>query len=174
QLLTVPDFLMLPPMETAPNEQLFQLCFGFIPAICLNTVERLSGADQLASGPKDVAEIARATKSNADALYRVIRAVSIFGVFKELDGRRFEQTPASDLLRSDHPQSLRPFALFFPDPLHFRCYSNLMHSVMTGETTGKVTVGKELFEYLKGHPEDSATFNAAMVNLTHMFIPAVL
>src|SRR6185369_9765524 len=32
----------------------------------------------------------------------------------------------------------------------------------------------ELFEYLKGHPEDSATFNAAMVNLTHMFIPAVL
>jgi hypothetical protein len=69
---------------------------------------------------------------------------------------------------------MRPFVLFFPDPLHFRCYSNLMHSVKTGETTGKVTLGQELFDYLKGHPEDSATFNAAMVNLTQMFIPAIL
>jgi hypothetical protein len=32
----------------------------------------------------------------------------------------------------------------------------------------------ELFEYLKGAPEVSGIFNAAMVNLTHMFIPAVL
>jgi hypothetical protein len=49
-----------------------------------------------------------------------------------------------------------------------------MHSVKTGETTGKVTVGMELFDYLKGHPEDSETFNAAMVNMTEMFVPAVL
>jgi len=103
-----------------------------------------------------------------------MRAVSVFGVFKELEEKRFEQTPASDFLRSDHPQSLRPFVLFFPDPLHFRFYSNLMHSVRTGETTGKVTVGTELFDYLKNHPEDSETFNAAMVNMTHMFVPAVL
>jgi hypothetical protein len=49
-----------------------------------------------------------------------------------------------------------------------------MHSVKTGETTGKVTLGKELFEYLREAPDDSETFNAAMVNLTQMFIPAVL
>lgn len=160
--------------EPAPSEQLFQLCMGFIPAICLNVVAKLSVADHLDKGPRSVADLARAVNANEDALCRVMRAVSIFGVFKEVDARRFEQTPASDLLRSDHPQSLRPFVSFFPDPLHFRFYSNLMHSVKTGETTGKVTVGTELFDYLKGHPEDSETFNAAMVNMTEIFVPAVL
>jgi hypothetical protein len=160
--------------QPGPADQIFQLCLGFIPAICLNVVAKLSVAEQLVVGPKSVAELARVASVNEDALCRVMRAVSVFGIFKELDGRRFEQTPASDMLRAEHPQSLRPFVLFFPDPLHFRLYSNLMHSVKTGETTGKVTVGMELFEYLKGAPEDSATFNAAMVNLTHIFIPAVL
>jgi len=158
----------------APADQVFQLCLGFIPAICLNVVAKLSVAEQLALGPKSVADLARVANVNEDALCRVMRAVSIFGIFKEVEDRRFEQTPASDVLRAEHPQSLRPFVLFFPDPLHFRFYSNLMHSVKTGETTGKVTLGMELFEYLKGAPEDSATFNAAMVNITQIFLPAVL
>jgi hypothetical protein len=160
--------------EPEPLEQLFQICLGFIPAICLNVVAKLAVADFLANGPQSVADLARATNCNEDALGRIMRAVSAFGVFKELDAKRFEQTPASDLLRSDHPKSLRPFVSFFPDPLHFRFYSNLMHSARTGETTGNITVGMELFDYLKGHPEDSEIFNAAMVNMTQMFVPAVI
>jgi len=160
--------------QPAPAEQIFQLCMGFIPAICLNVVAKLSIAEQLVQGPKPVGDLARVAKVDEDALCRVMRAISIFGVFKESAERRFEQTPASDMLRADHPQSLRPFVVFFPDPLHFRFYSNLMHSVKTGETAGKATVGMELFEYLKGEPETSSIFNAAMVNMTHMFIPAVL
>lgn len=160
--------------EPTPQEQMFQLCLGFIPAISLNVVAKLGVADQLAKGPRSIAELARVTNVSEDSLYRVMRALSTFGVFSELQERQFQQTAASDVLRADHPQSLRPFVLFFPDPLHFRCYSNLMHSVKTGETTGKVTLGKELFEYLREAPEDSELLNAAMVNLTHMFIPAVL
>ena len=160
--------------EPSPGEQIFQISMGFIPAICLNVVARLSVADHLAQGPRNVGELARATNSNEDALYRVMRALSNFGIFKELDGRQFAQTPGSDVLRTDHPRSLRPFVVFLPDPLHFRCYANLMHSVKTGEPTGKVTFGKDIFEFLEEHPEESAIFNAAMVNMTHMFIPAVL
>jgi O-methyltransferase domain len=160
--------------EPKPHEQLFQLCLGYLAPICLNVVTHLSVADEIAHGPKHVDEIARATSVNSDALYRVLRAVSTVGVFQEVEPRRFAQTPMSDLLRRDHPQSVRPFVLFFPDPLHFRCYSNLMHSVRTGETTAKPTLGKELFEYLREHPEESEIFNAAMVNVTQMFIPPVL
>jgi hypothetical protein len=160
--------------QPSPSEQLFQLCFGFMPAICLNTVAQLSVSEQLAQGPRHVNDIASACHANADALYRVMRAVATVGIFSEIEPGKFAQTPMSDLLRQDHPQSLRPFTLFFPDPLHFRCYSNLMHSVKTGETTAKPTVGVELFDFLKDHPKESAIFNAAMVNLTQIFIPAVL
>jgi hypothetical protein len=142
--------------------------------MCVNVIARLSIADHVAAEPAGIGDLARTTRTNEDALYRVMRAASSCGVFKELEGRRFVHTPISEFLRSDHPQSLRPFVVFFPDPLHYRSYANLMHSVKTGETTGKVTVGKELFEYLKDHPEESAIFNAAMVNLTHMFVPAIL
>jgi len=157
-----------------PAEQLFQLALGYIPAMSINVIAKLSVADQLAGGPKTVAEIAGVCKGKADALYRLMRAVATVGVFRETDPGRFEQTPMSDLLRTDHPQSIRDFMVFFPDPLHFRCYANLMHCVKTGETAGKPTVGKELFEYLADHPEDSAIFNAGMVNITRLFVPAVL
>ena len=160
--------------QPSPSDQLFQLCLGFIPAICLNVVARLSIAEQLAQGPRHVNEIAAASQANADALYRVMRAVVTVGIFTEVENRKFAQTPMSDLLRGDHSRSLRPFVLFFPDPLHFRTYANLMHSVKTGETAAKAAFGMELFEFLKDHPEESAIFNAAMVNLTLAFIPAVL
>ena len=162
------------PNESAAAEQLFQLALGFIPAISVNVVAKLSIAEQLSAGPRTAEELARVCNVNPDGLYRLMRAVASVGVFRELEHGRFEQTPISDLLRADHPQTLRPFVMFFPDPLHFRCYANLMHSVQTGQSSVKPTLGKELFEYLADHPEDSAIFNAAMVNLTHMFIPAVL
>jgi hypothetical protein len=155
-------------------EQLFQIALGYIPAMSVNVVATLSIPDELADGPKSVEEIAHARGVNADALYRIMRAVSTAGVFRELEGRRFEQTTMSDMLRTDHPRSLRPFMVFFPDPIHFRCYANLMHAIKTGEPTVKPTFGKDLFPYLAENPEASAIFNAGMVNVTQMFIPAIL
>ena len=89
--------------QPEPIEQLFQLCLGFIAPICLNVVAQLSVAEQLADGPRHVDEIAKTCKVNADALHRVMRAVSTAGVFSEVAPRRFAQTPSSDLLRRDHP-----------------------------------------------------------------------
>lgn len=162
------------PNPTAIAEQLMQLSFGYMPAICLNIVTKLGIPDQLANGARSSKDLAHAVGANADALYRVMRALSTMGVFQEVDGKAFIQTPASDMLRSDHPQSLKAIVSFIPDPLHFHCYANLMHSVKTGETTPEPTFGKPIFEYLRNDPEEAAIFNAAMVNLTQMFIPGIL
>lgn len=162
------------PNEAALTQQLLQLTIGYMPAMCLNIVAKLGVADLLTRGPENVQEIARATQTNEDALYRVLRALSTTGVFQELEGRKFAQTPASDLLRADHPHSLRAAVVFLPDPMHFHSYANLMHSVKTGEPTAVPTFGKPLFEYLQNDPEESEVFNAAMVNGTQVMIPAVL
>jgi len=71
--------------QPSPAEQIFQLCMGYLPAMCLNVVARLSVAEQLAAGPKHVDQIAAACKSNADALYRVMRAVCTVGAFSEVE-----------------------------------------------------------------------------------------
>jgi hypothetical protein len=44
------------PNESAAAEQLFQLAMGFIPAISVNVVAKLSIAEQLAAGPKTAEE----------------------------------------------------------------------------------------------------------------------
>jgi len=165
--------------ESNPNapsvvEHMLQLTIGYMPAICINIVAKLGIADQLANGARSAAVLAKATNTNEDALYRVLRALSTVGVFSDIGSRQFAQTPASDMLRSDHPQSLRAIAAFLTDPLHFRCYSNLMHSVKTGETTAGPTLGKPLFEYLAENPEESEVFNDAMVNGTQVVIPPLL
>ena len=60
--------------QPEPADQVFELCLGFIPAICLNVVAKLSIADQLAQGPKSVTDLARVAHVNEDALCRAMRA----------------------------------------------------------------------------------------------------
>jgi hypothetical protein len=158
----------------AAAEHLLQIGLGYMPAMCLNIVTKLGVVDQLVNGPKPANDIAAAVGANADALYRVMRALSSVGIFHETAGRAFALTPASELLKSDHPSSMKSFVTFIADPMHFRCYANLMHSVKTGETTSEPTFGKPIFEYLQSDPDEAKVFNAAMVNLTQMFIPAIL
>jgi hypothetical protein len=60
------------------------------------------------------------------------------------------------------------------DPLHFRTFAELMHSVQTGETTFDHVHGQPSFEYLRDHPEESQIFNLAMTSISGMTVPAVL
>jgi hypothetical protein len=61
-----------------------------------------------------------------------------------------------------------------PDPFHFRCNADFLHSVRTGEPAVQAAFGKPLFQYVRDDAEESAVFNAAMATITGLFIPAVL
>src|SRR5688500_17005130 len=89
----------------AVAEQVLQVSFGYMPAICLDSVTKLGVPDQLAKGGRPVKELAQAVGANEDALYRVMRALTTIGMFEETTGQVFSLTPASDMLRGDHPQS---------------------------------------------------------------------
>ena len=119
-------------MTTAPDpaQQILQIATGYMASTALYAAITLNVADHLAGGPKDVAELARTTGANEDALYRVLRLLTSVGVFEETGPRRFALTPAAELLRKDVPGSLRGIAVFLPDPLHLRVYANVMESMM--------------------------------------------
>ena len=46
-------------------------------------------ADLLADGPRSSDELAEATETSPRALYRLLRALAAFGLFREEDDRRF-------------------------------------------------------------------------------------
>jgi hypothetical protein len=149
-----------------PAEQVLQLAMGYMASSALYVAIALNIPDHLAGGSSDVAELARATGADEDALYRILRLLASQGVFAEKSPRRFTLTASADLLRKEVPGTLRGMAIFLPDPFHFRVYGDLMHSVMTGKPAADKALGVPVFEYLAKNPEYSAVFNDAMTALS--------
>jgi len=157
-----------------PAQQVLQVATGYIASTALYAAITLDVADHLASGPRDVADLARATGANEDALFRVLRLLASLGVFEEAGPRCFALNPAAELLRPDVPGSMRGMAVFLPDPLHLRVYANVMESMMTGKPAAETTLGMPVFEYLAKDPGYSKVFNDAMTTLSAPVISAAL
>jgi len=157
-----------------PAQQLFQITLGYIASASLYVATKLNVPDHLASGPKTMPELARATGANEDGLYRVLRLLASLGVFEETGPRQFGLTPASELLRTDVPGSLHGIAVFLPDPFHFRAYANTMDAVMTGKPGVDTAYGMPLFEYLAKNPDYSEVFNNAMTTFSAPVASAAL
>jgi len=159
-----------------PSEVIVQSAIGYMPSACLRVATRMQVADRLAGGPRSVKDLAAAAHANEDALYRVLRALASIGVFQETAPRTFANTPPSDYLRADHPESVRDLVLWMSDKFHFDVYGHFDHSVETGETCVEQAVHAPVFEYF-AKPENQAeseVFNNAMTTFSARVIPAVL
>ena len=158
----------------APRDQIMQLATGYKVSACLSVIAQLGIADLLAGGPKPVFELARAVQANEDALYRVLRALASVGVFTETASRTFANTPASELIRTGTPDSMRDVIIWIADEFHLRVYAELLHSVQTGGTAVKKFTGAESFEYFEQDKAEGERFNAAMTSFSAALMPAVL
>ena len=148
-----------------PSMQLFLLSEGTTVCTAISLAAELGIADLLANGPQSCDDIAKATSTHPDSLYRTLRLLTSFGIFSEVEPLRFEQTPLSELLRSEIPGSLRQWMRMVGLPVWGPMFADAMHSVKTGEPSFKRSVGVEFFEYLMGRPRDGEIFNEAMTSL---------
>jgi hypothetical protein len=131
-------------------------------------------ADLLADGSRASDDIAAATDTNPDALYRLLRALATVGVLREEEGRRFALTPFGEPLRSDAPDSIHGWAALMGRPYYWQEWGALLHSVRTGENAARHVHGMSTWEYRAAHPEESEIFDAAMTSLTRRANAALL
>lgn len=120
-------------------------------------------ADLLASGPKDVAELAQATQTHAPSLRRLLRTLVTLGLCAECEDGSFLLLPAGEALRSDAANSVRSWMLWFGKH-QWPVWGRLLHSVKTGERARS----SGTFEYLECDPEAASCFNGAMIELTRI------
>jgi ubiquinone/menaquinone biosynthesis C-methylase UbiE len=151
-------------MTTSPSEHLARMMTGYWMSQAIYVAAKLELADQLTGGAKSVNELATATKTHADSLYRLLRALASVGVFKEVDGRRFELTPAAEMLRKDVLGSQWAWAVMMGEE-HFTAWGDLIYSIRTGEGAFRKHYGQPVFEYLSHHPESARVFDAAMTSI---------
>ena len=162
--------------KSGPNAigQILQVAMGYMPAVCLYAAAKFKIADLLAGGSKCVSDLAEASGTNEDALYRSLRALASLGIFKEVAPLRFENTPLSAALRAGVPGSARDAVLWIANPMHCRIFADFAHCVESGGTAIEHVTGRTAFEYLQDHAEDAHAFNNAMTNLSSLFSPPVL
>lgn len=161
--------------QTAQHaQQVMQLATGLVLTAALRPIVKLKIADLLAGGPLPVAELARQTGSNEDALYRVMRLLTSTGLFVESPSRVFASTPLSDLMRADVPGSLRDMILWIGNSFHFKVWSDMAYSVETGKPAVEHVYGKPCFDAIFGDPEIAYDFNSAMTCFSQQIAPAVL
>jgi hypothetical protein len=135
---------------------------GIIVAQAMHAAAKLGIGDLLSSGPKSAAELAADSRAHAPSVECLLRALSTLGVFATTPDGRFCNTPLSDVLRTDHPNSQRASALFLPAAFLWRPLGELHETVRTGEPAFQRIFGQRFFDYLASHQDDAATFNAAM------------
>lgn len=143
-------------------ERLWAMVTGGWVAASLHAATVLGIADALAAGPQTAEHLARETRTDRDALRRLLRMLAAHGVFAEREDGRFEQTELSALLRRDAAGGLRAFVLMYGTDVWRASWNEMLHSIRTGQTAFSKVHGAELFEYLRRDPEMAAIFNRAM------------
>ncbi len=137
---------------------------GYWISQAIYAAAKFSIADHLKDGPKSVNELAEATSTNADALYRLLRALASKGIFAEGESRQFSLTSLAELLQSDVPGSKRALALMSGDE-QFHAWAEIEYSIQTGKIAFEKVYGKPIFDYLSDNPDKARIFDAAMVGI---------
>ncbi len=149
--------------ETA--SAMMQMITGYWVSQAIYVVAKLGIADLLKDGPKPLEMLAAETKANEDFLYRVLRALASIQVLDEISHRTFALTPFSQMLRTDHPNSLRAVSLMTGEE-HYVAWGRLKDAVLTGDLPFESVYGMKVFEYFGQNPDAAATFNAAMKSIS--------
>jgi DNA-binding Lrp family transcriptional regulator len=126
---------------------LWDLMRGAMTAKALAWAADLKVADALADGPRPVAELARSTGADPDALHRTLRALASDGVFAEDEARVFRNTDASELLGRDG----------WPEFAHL--FGSVFYDALSRFPEG---LESDFWEWLAAHPVERAAFDTAM------------
>jgi hypothetical protein len=128
---------------------------GALVTRALGLAADLRVARALAAGPRSHEELAGERGADADALYRVLRALASEGIFEETEPGVFRNTAASEVLVRD---GWDDFAHLFGD--------SWLQAVAALDASGKPSFprvhGSELWAWLAAHPDERAAFDRAM------------
>lgn len=115
-------------------------------------------ADLLTEGPKSIEEIAEKTETYTPYLYRLMRTLASFGIFKQRKDKTFMLNSMAECLKTE---VMRSIVLMFHSDWHDKAWNKLLQSIRTGKTAFDMAHGMSAFEWFKKNPEQAKVFNEA-------------
>ena len=119
------------------NAGLVEMAMAYSRSRVLCAAARLGLADALGDEVRSVCFLAEKCQADADALYRLLRALAGIGVTEETTPEHFRLTPFGKPLRRDVPQSAWSAVIFWADLLADE-WSLLTDCIRTGKRASQV------------------------------------
>jgi len=130
--------------------------------MAIRVAATLRVADHVSAGRRHAPEIAVAADADPDALERLLRYLAARGVFSRDPDGGYGLTELGELLRSDHPASLRPGLDIEGVGRSELAFTQLLHSIRTGEAAFPQQFGRDFWQDLAADPARRETFTTWM------------
>ena len=143
------------------SPELVEMAMAYSRSRIVCAAARLGIADALGSEERSVEDLAAACGADAQALYRLLRALAGLGITAEVSPRRFVLSAFGQPLRKDHPNSAWAGVIFWADLLA-DSWSYLTECVRSGKTAAKIMEGNGVATRWSSDPDASAIFRAVM------------
>lgn len=127
-----------------------------------NALAELGIADVVGDGALTSAQIATRLDANADFTHRLLRTASGFGLCRMNRAGKITLTRTGQLLRSDHPRSLREWVMLHGSRMQTEAWTHLADALRTGDNAFAAAHGMSLWQWLPTHPTDAHVFDEAM------------
>ncbi len=150
-----------------PNAQaaVLDLIFGRWRSQTLYAGVKLGIFEALSAGPRSAAAVAEELRLDAALAYRLMRGLASLELLSEHRGRNFSLTETGELLRADHPETLRGVTLLEEGPEHYALWAHLPAMVREGTQNAFLREFKRMaFEHAAHDPAYGEVFNEAMTS----------
>jgi hypothetical protein len=145
----------------SPAEAMRRMAGGFAMTQVLHAAAQSGIADELGDDARSVNDLAGALGLDAGALERFLRMMVVLDLLVQEDIRVFRLSAVGQLLRADHPESMRDRILYI-GAINYPAASAALHAVQTGEPAFDHVFGKSFFGYLAEQPALGGFFNGLM------------
>jgi hypothetical protein len=134
-----------------------------VTPMAIRVAATLRLADRIAAGTRTAAALAAVVDADTDALGRVLEHLVTAGVLTREDDAAYSLTALGEHLRDDDPSGVRPWldlegAIGRAD----LCFTQLLHTVRTGEPAFPRMFGRPFWDDLSADPAREASFDALM------------
>jgi hypothetical protein len=144
-------------------EKTLDIIFGRWRSQILYAGVKLGIFDCVTSVPKNATYIANELKLDCALTYRLSRALASLGLLRQELNHDFSITTQGELLRKDHPQTLRGIILLEESPEHYAIWKHLPDMIIDGKQDAFIReYGQKIFEYADRNPQYAKVFNQAM------------
>lgn len=127
--------------ERAAAAAVLRMIWGLHISRAVYAIAELGIADLLADGPMTAVQLAAATDTHEQSLYRVLRLLSSLGVLTEDGNHSFGLTVLGDRLRTDVPASMRSWAMLTDSIGGVRSFGPIVETLRTGRTGLDIAYG---------------------------------